>query len=141
MKESEEPIGFVKELIRIVYAFGGNKDLFHKKVIEVLDVNSLKEKGIVQIEDGVLSERLRRALNEKKLSEKEYVLCCLWEQGFSPKEITLMLGLKNNRSVYVKQSRIKKKLRGEAAPQAVFVLLMISVTAYILLTLFNISGF
>lgn len=133
--------GFIKELIRIAFVFGHDKNLFHKKVFEAFNVNSLKEKGIVQIEEDLLEEDLRNALNEHKLSEKEFELCCLLAQGFSPDEITVMLGLKNSRSVYVKQSRINKKLKAEASQEIMFVMLVLSIITYMLLLSFNASGF
>lgn len=142
----EDQLGFVKELARIVYAFGHDEGVFRKKVFEIMHIDSLKEKEIVRIGKNALNDDLRSALEDKKLSKKEVELCCLIEQGFSADEIAAILGLKNSRSVHVKQSRIKKKLKGgtlpgSAQPEAVLVMLIASLIAYIVLSLLKYPGF
>lgn len=139
--QSDRQKGFIKELIQIAFTFGHDKDLFHKKVFEAFRVNSLREKEVILIEDSVLSEELRVAINDHKLSDREYVLCCLLAQGFSPDEIAVMLGLKNSHTVRVKQWRINRKLKASASPEVVWAMLCFSIIAYLLLSLFHFPGF
>lgn len=138
---NEQEKGFIRELIRIAFTFGHDKDLFHKKVFEAFNVDTMRERNVVRIEEGVLSEELRAALNEEKLSEKEFVLCCLLAQGFSPEEITVMMGLKNSRTVSVKKSRINRKLQGSIIMEALFFALLWMILIYCLFSLFNVPSF
>lgn len=125
-------LGFVKELARIAYAFRHDDEVFSKKVLEFINIDSLKEKGLVSIDEYCLNEEIRIALDENKLSEGEFDLCCLLQKGFSAEEIAAILGLKSKRSVHVKQSRLKKKLKGTALPEAILVMLIQCMIFYII---------
>jgi len=123
-KPNDERLGFIKELARIAYTFGHDDGVFRKKVFEFINIDSLKEKNVLSLDENSTNEEIRIAINNNKLSKKEVELCGLLQQGFTADEITVILGLKNVRSVHVKQSRIKKKLKGEASPEIVLAMLI-----------------
>ena len=128
---------FVRDLIQIASSFGHDKELFHKKVFEIINIDSLRERGIIQIEEALLDESSRAVLQNNRLSDREFALCCLKQQGFSADEIKVMFGLKNIRSIYVKFSRLKKKMKdlllktgsldGAALPEAILVMLILCI--------------
>ena len=140
-KPNDERLGFIKELAQIAYAFGHDDGVFRKKVFEFINIDSLKEKEVFCLNENSMNEEIWIAINDNKLSKKEVELCGLLQQGFTADEITVILGLKNIRSVHVKQSRIKKKLRGEASPEIVLVMLILCILAWIALKLMNYSGY
>lgn len=133
----EARLAFIREIAQIAFNYGHDNALFRKKVFEVLSVDSLVEKDVVKMEESILEEDMREALKERKLSDKEFELCCLLEHGFSKEELTVILGLNNTNSIEVKKSRIKKKVKGEATPEAVLVMLIMSIIAWVVLNLLS----
>lgn len=151
MHKNNQEIAFVRDLIRIASSFGHDKDLFRKKVFEIINIDSLRKRKIIQIEETLLDENSRAVLKHNKLSDREFALCCLKQQGFSADEIKVIFGVKNIRSIYVKFSRLKKKMKvvsletgsldGAASLEAVLVMFIMSIIAWVVLKLLNFPGF
>lgn len=135
-KQTDEQLELIREIIAVFFSFGHDTSLFQRKFVEIVGIDSLKEKNIIPIGEQGLGESERLELQEKGLTDREIEFYCLANMKFSAEEIAVIMGLKNIRSVYVKQSRINKKLRGAITPELALVMLGLSIIAYLFLSLF-----
>jgi len=132
---SDRRLALIRQLIELAYTYC-DKELFYKKFMEAVSINSLKDSRIVVVDDHDLGPTAG-----KRLTENEAVMYSLMRQGFTPREITVICREKSINTVYLKQHRLKKKLGGRVLPEIVSVMLVISVIFWIILKLLNFPGF
>lgn len=131
-KESDNrSLELIRELMQIHFMFGHDAELFRRKFLKKIQINSLKERGIIEVGCHLLDDMFQKKITEKNLNPGEIELYCLKKQGFLPEEIAVMLGFKSKQSVHVKQSRIKKKLKGTATPEVILILLLFYIGVYL----------
>lgn len=140
MTTSHQRFLFIRKLISLAFIYGHDTDLFHKKFVEMVNIKTLKRRQIIHPMNFIPNDEFIESLKDKGLTEWEIEICCLTELGFTAQELCVIYGLKNINSIYVKRHRIKKKLKGEASPEAALVILVLSLITYMLLLSFNSSG-
>lgn len=106
----------LRRLLTLAYVFGSNPALFLKKFREEVDIRRLESC------DVLCNYQDQRQLESRKadghtLNRQDMLLCILLEKGFTPQELSVMYGMKNHNSIYVRHARIRKKSRTEPEKQ------------------------
>lgn len=123
---SDKRLVLIRRLINLAYIYS-DKELFHQKFMDAISINSLKDSEVVGMGDNAL-----QICHTEKLSDEEMEIYCLMRQGFTPQEMAVIYREKSLNAVYIKRHRLKKKLKGAASPEAVFVLLIQCLIFYII---------
>lgn len=140
MKKKDHHIELLKQITEICSKFGHNKDLFFRKISEIIRINALKEKQIIQIEESDFDGDIREAIKNKRLSKSDLDMLFLMKQGFLYEEISVILGYKNVNSVYAKRSRLKNKLKGSGTIEVFVVMLITTLLIYLAFVLLTVEG-
>lgn len=138
---SESSIALLKRLIRLASIYDNNRDVFFQKFLDVVHIDSLRKCRFTELEPTTNSSTLAdvdttpesiieedTVLVRTKLNAKEREMYTLIRQGFSAEELRVIYGMKSVNAIYVRQHRIKKKLKGTCDPE-------IAVVATVLLVL------
>ena len=99
-------MSLIREMIEFFHMHGKDGEKLKKFCAEILKVETLKKKGVIDIEH--YSAMLKR--NNISLSETETELCCLVYNGFEPRELRMIYDHGNPESIYVRMHRIKVKI-------------------------------
>lgn len=127
-----ELVNIIRSLISLTCKYSSNKELFFKKIMDIIHVDELKRLHIIDTDTMDCGD-----INIDKLNPEERVVYSLMDYGFTAQEINVICRHKSINSTYVKQYRIRKKLKGAASPEAVLVLLITCVFIYLLITISN----
>ena len=124
-ERSKLRLALIKKLISLAYLYSDN-GRFYRKFTECINITSLKDQGVIEID---------RAGEGISLSKKEVELYTLMQNGFTPQEISVILGEKDVNNVYVRQCRLRKKLKGKTTPGVVLGMLLVVLIIYFVLTI------
>ena len=102
---ADNRLELLRKIIELGYTHESRKEIFYSKVFELLRISELKRKPIVDFEAYHKSE------NKLHLSKKDLEFYCLLEAGFSDKELSVIYGHSNFRSIYTKKHRILHKIK------------------------------
>ncbi len=106
---SDKRLALIRRLIDLAYTYS-DKELFHQKFMEAININSLKDSEVVEMGDNVLQISCT-----EKLSDDEMEMYCLMEQGFTAQEIAVIYKEKSLNAVYIKRHRLKETQRSRLA--------------------------
>jgi len=109
-KLAHNRLELMRKIIEMSYVYEPRKDVFHRKVCDLVRISELKRHLIVDFE----SYCKRHA--HLPLSKSDLEFCCLLEAGFSHKELSIIYSHTNEHSIYVKKARIMKKLKAVSNP-------------------------
>ena len=115
------PKTFVQKLIKLAFKFGNNKELFYERFVESVDVDTLKEYQIIDVDIP------------PELTEKEAELYSLIKAGFTPEELCVIYGTKNLNAIYIKRHRLNKKLKGSCSVEILVVILAVLVVMAVII--------
>lgn len=132
MKNTNDPFphsstALVKKLIRLAFVYGYDPEIFFRRFMEAVHIDSLREfllidSGNREEMDG-LPESQSGEIPADKLTREERELLNLIEQGFSAQELAVIYGVDNPNAVYVKRYRINKKMKGACEVEILLVVL------------------
>lgn len=103
-EQAESRLRYIRSLLDMVYTYQRKPEQLLVHLREEMSVNKLLSYHI--IEDRC-NEVFDPAL---KIGKKDQILYLLLEEGFTSRELCVMLELNNLNSVYVKYHRVRKKL-------------------------------
>ena len=102
---ADNRLELLRKIIELGYTHKSRKDIFYSKVCELVRISELKRSQIVDFEPCLDTE------HKLHLSRKDLEFYCLLEAGFSDKELSIVYGHSNFRSIYVKKNRILHKMK------------------------------
>ena len=102
---AENRLALLRRIIELGYTHEPCKDLFYKKVCDLVSIEELKRHPVVDF------EAYREFHSQVPLSKDDLEFYCLLEAGFLPRELSIIYGHANPVSVYVKKHRIMSKLK------------------------------
>ncbi len=94
-------------MIDTLYTYNHNPEKLRKHIIELMKADVLIAYHVVTPSD-------RTKYDEVNCNKTDKLLCKLSDMGFTPRELCMLFSLNNINSVYVKMSRMNKRLK-EAA--------------------------
>lgn len=99
-----------RRLLELAYLYRSNPVLFQKKFCEEVSIDRLQCCDII-CGDRELKQ-LREVDSNPALKNRDILLCILLEKGFTPQELSVIYGMNNYNSIYVRLSRIRKRRSG-----------------------------
>ena len=97
----------LRRLLRLAYAYGSNPAVFLKKFQEEVSISHLECCDIIcNYTEQQQLETLR--INSQTVKNQDVLLCILIKKGFTPQELSVIYGMTNYNSIYVRYSRIRK---------------------------------
>lgn len=97
---SQEQLRFIRSLLDLCYAYRESPVVFLDKFKDKVNVRELKSYDLIDMSNKHFSN----------LKEDEKLLCMLWEQGFTHRELCVIFNLKKTSNLHIKHHRIRKKL-------------------------------
>lgn len=104
-----------RKLVDHSYEQQGNTAVFYKKFCEEINIRNLRKYQLIDREMKVPTGSVGFGKNGKLTSE-DCEFLYLVREGFTNRELSMIFGLTNSQSVYVKRHRIKAKLGTGAMP-------------------------
>ena len=100
----------LRRLLQLAYVYSPNPALFLKKFREEVSI------GHLECCDVICNYAEQRQLDAMKsckrpLKSQDVLLCILLNKGFTPQELSVIYGMSNCNSIYVRCSRIRKQCR------------------------------
>ena len=97
----------LRRLLRLAYVYGPNPALFLKKFQEEVSIGHLECCDVIC---NYTEQRQLEAVrtNSQAVKNQDVLLCILINKGFTPQELSVMYGMTNYNSIYVRYSRIRK---------------------------------
>jgi hypothetical protein len=96
------------EIIDLAFTYEGDHVKFYLKFLETVNAKSLTKRGIIDPEALLGTSLDKSELSGMKRSDAEFL--SLLSAGFSYRELTVIYGLKNLNSVYIKSHRLRGRL-------------------------------
>lgn len=96
------------ELVDAAYVYGEDPAKFYVKFLEMISVESLRSRGIIDPDTMLRTPQYNRMC--KGLDAKDAELWTLIMAGFDSRALKVIYGMSNINSVYVKRNRLKKRL-------------------------------
>lgn len=103
-EQAESRLLYIRSLSDILYTYQRKPEQLCERLYEEMAVNKLLSYRVIEDRSD---EQFDPAL---KLNKKDRLLYLLVEDGFTPRELCVLMELNNMNSVYVKYHRIRKKL-------------------------------
>jgi hypothetical protein len=107
-RQARRLLKLVREIIDMAYVDNNAPEKFYCKCLEKISASSLDARGI--IDPDRLLRPTRRNLFPGNSRREDAVLLMLLRAGFTPRELKVVYGLKSIDSVYVKISRLRRRL-------------------------------
>ena len=104
---SDDRLIYIRKMIDTLYTYNHNPEKLRKHIIELMKADVLIAYHVVTPSD-------RTKYDEVNCKKTDKLLCKLSDMGFTPRELCMLFSLNNINSVYVKMSRMNKRLK-EAA--------------------------
>jgi len=101
---ADNRLKLLRQIIELGYTLEPRKDLFYRKVCDLVGIAELKRHPVVDF------EAYRKFHGQLPLSKSDLDFYCLLEAGFSRRELAVVYGHANSISIYVKKHRIMSKL-------------------------------
>lgn len=97
---SSEQLRFIRILLDLCYTYQNSPLVFLDKFKDKVNIRELKSYDLIEIPDNRFAG----------LKEDEKLLCLLWENGFTQRELCVIFNLKKINNLYIKYNRIRKKM-------------------------------
>lgn len=104
---SRDRLIYIRKIIDTVYTHQSNAERLQKRIIELTKSDVLLAYHVVMPPNDTGYDKVG-------CNEADKLLCKLADMGFTPRELCMLFSLNNINSVYVKMSRMNKRLK-EAA--------------------------
>lgn len=104
---SEDQVRFIRSMLDLCYSYRESPQVFLDKFKDNVNIRHLKSYDLIDLPSSCLSG----------LKEDERILYCLFQAGFTQRELCVIFNLKKTSNLYVKLNRIKKKIPAEGACQ------------------------
>lgn len=100
----------LRRLLQLAYVYGPNPALFLKKFQEEVSIGHLECCDVIC---NYSEQRQLEAVksNNRTVKNRDALLCILINKGFTPQELSVVYGMSNYNSIYVRYSRIRKHCR------------------------------
>lgn len=104
---ADERLKYIRQIIELCYIHSSNPSKFRNKVVDMVSIEGLNASKIIDYASLIksCSDKERECLSHADLQ-----LYCLLKEGFTPKELTMVYNHANPTSIYVKKSRLLKKI-------------------------------
>ena len=110
-KLPHEPNSLIVGLVGLAFTYGHDLETFHKKFVEMVNVENLKRYKVIEVSEQALKDDAHGLdIDPAHLNQKELEMYCLTKCGFTSREMAVIYGIKSINSIYVKKCRLKKKL-------------------------------
>ncbi len=109
----------LRRLLSHAYVYNYDPELFLRKFQEEVHISRLDSGDVIctHAEQKRL-KRLHRLKHDQPIKNQDLLLCILLDKGFTPQELSVVFGMKNINSIYVRYSRIRKMVENErTAPE------------------------
>lgn len=97
---ASERLRLIRTLLDICFTYSDSPSVFIAKFKDKVNIRELKSFGLIDCPDDPFSP----------LKEEDRLLCRLWDNGFSRRELCVVFNLKKINHLYIKQQRILRKL-------------------------------
>lgn len=106
---AEQRMQLLRVLLGLAYVHQSNPQLFVKKFYEEVNIGRLECYDVIC--ECLEQKQLEDAQHDLGLKKKDVLLCLLLNKGFTPQELSVVYGMNNYNSIYVRFSRIRKHCR------------------------------
>jgi len=87
------------------------REVFYEKFLEVVNIKELTDHHLVHLEALALTSEDKWEIQSRGLTREEIILYCLMKLGMTPQELSIVYGIRNVNTIYVRCHRIRKKLK------------------------------
>ncbi len=101
---SRDRLIYIRKIIDTVYTHQNNDERLQKRIIELTKSDVLLAYHVVMPHNDTVYYKV-------DCNEADKLLCKLADMGFTPRELCMLFSLNNINSVYVKMSRMNKRLK------------------------------
>lgn len=101
---SRDRLIYIRKIIDTVYTHQNNAERLQKRIIELTKSDVLLAYHVVMPPNDTVYDKV-------DCNEADKLLCKLADMGFTPRELCMLFSLNNINSVYVKMSRMNKRLK------------------------------
>lgn len=105
---ADQRLRLLRQLLKHAYQYGSNPALFLKKFQEEVSIGHLESYDVI-CTYGEQRQIASRKHCGQSLKNHDLLLCILHDKGFTPQELSVVFGMKNCNSIYVRYSRIRKQ--------------------------------
>ncbi len=103
---ADNRLRLIQEIIELVHVYGYNEAKLKRALSELIRIESIRERKIVDFEYYNILLKTRNIV----LSKTETELSCLIYNGFETAVLRMLYGHTNSESIYIRMHRIKQKL-------------------------------
>lgn len=105
---SDDRLIYIRKMIDTLYTYNHNAEKLRKHIVELMTVDVLMAYHVITPSD-------RTKYDKMNCRKADKLLCKLSDMGFTPRELCVIFSLNNINSVYVKISRMNKRLKESGA--------------------------
>ncbi len=106
---ADQRMQLLRVLLGLAYVHQSNPQLFVKRFYEEVNIGRLECYDVIC--ECLEQRQLEEAQNDLGLKKRDVLLCFLLHKGFTPQELSVIYGMNNYNSIYVRFSRIRKHCR------------------------------
>ena len=106
---ADQRMHLLRVLLGLAYVHQSNPQLFVKKFYEEVNIGRLECYDVIC--ECLEQKQLEEAQQDLGLKKRDVLLCLLLNKGFTPQELSVVYGMNNYNSIYVRFSRIRKHCR------------------------------
>ena len=100
---------FIRQIAELAYVYSHDTDLFYRKICGMMHIEELKKKLVIDF--NLESKKHRLLRKEDSLSQDDVEFYYLIKNDFNTRELSVIFGHRNPKSIYVKKCRLMKKIR------------------------------
>ena len=104
---AKQRMQLLRRVLKLAYGYGSNPALFLKKFQEVVRIGHLECCDVI-CNYTELQQLEAVRTSSQAVKNQDLLLCILINKGFTPQELSVMYGMTNYNSIYVRYSRIRK---------------------------------
>lgn len=104
---AEGRLRLFRRLLELAYLYRSNPVLFQHKFLEEVSIERLECCDILCGNREL--KQLQEVDSNPALKNRDILLCILLEKGFTPQELSIVYGMNNYNSIYVRLSRIRRR--------------------------------
>jgi hypothetical protein len=106
----------LRRLLSHAYIYNYNPEMFLRKFQEEVHISQLHYSDVICTNtEKRWIKRLNRLKYDQPIKNQDILLYILLDNGFTPQELSVVFGMKNINSIYVRYSRIRKLVNNERA--------------------------
>lgn len=100
---------FIRKIAELAYMYGYNTDVFYRRICETMHLEELKKNSVMDFNFEMGKHRFLKRMDDLSMDDAEFY--CLIKSGFTTRELSIILGHRNPKSIYVKKCRLMKKIK------------------------------